>query len=179
MSNQNITEEEREQLQKLFQCHICKKLFTVKRNLGTHTKEVHLKSKVICDICKKSFTRPFELKCHQEKDHFGIIPSFQCLQCDWTFTQAFKRKRHVLSVHEGQKPFLCEKCPKSFTNKVNMLNHVKTIHEENVTYECALCKKRYKQKMSFIKHMNLHDKKNSMMLQITMFQGGKHEQKNC
>ena len=120
-SNQNEIEEE---IKKLFQCQICNKLFTAKRNLSTHSKEIHLKSKVFtCDICKKSFTRPNLLKHHQEKVHEGTIHLFQCLQCDQTFTQATKRKRHVLSVHEGQKPFLCEKCSKTFTNKVNMLNH--------------------------------------------------------
>ena len=63
--------------------------------------------------------------------HEGKIPSFQCETCGKNFTAKAKLKSHVLTVHEGVKPYKCdfENCEAAFTGKQNLEGHILTIHK--------------------------------------------------
>ena len=37
--------------------------------------------------------------------------------------------RHIISVHEGIKPFQCKKCASSFAEKKTLNRHIASIHE--------------------------------------------------
>ena len=82
-----------------------------------------------------------------------------------TFGQKTSVKTHVLTIHDGHKPFECPspKCQKTFSQKGNMKTHMASAHkgqkyhmsseyEDKKTFQCSKCPKTF----SHNKHMNRH-----------------------
>ena len=57
-------------------------------------------------------------------------------------------KIHVLSVHEGKKPFKCEICDYSCLEKGSITRHVMLVHEEKKSFESRICDKRFTMKQT-------------------------------
>jgi KRAB domain-containing zinc finger protein len=55
-------------------------------------------------------------------------------------------KRHIQSLHFGEKSFTCDQCDKSFATK-DKLNRHKKIHGKEKVYECARCHKKFGRKV--------------------------------
>lgn len=80
-------------LDRIFTCDQCDKIFTRKHNLETH-KLVHSQSKpYTCTICKSGFKRSHDLKRHQRM-HTGEKPHL-CNKCDRSFARADALLRHT------------------------------------------------------------------------------------
>ena len=54
-------------------------------------------------------------------------------------TDSWIYQQHVVSVHEGKKPFKCDICDFSCSLRHNMKRHVALVHEENNPFKCDIC----------------------------------------
>ena len=70
-------------------------------------------------------------------------------------------KRHISSVHLGEKNHQCTTCGKAFTHKGHLKIHVKTFHEDPVFYQCEFCDKKCNRKDNLKLHVDVvhHGKK--------------------
>ena len=50
-----------------------------------------------------------------------------------------ENRLHVVSVHEGKKPFRCNICDYSCSQKSNMKSHVTYVHEGQKPFKCDIC----------------------------------------
>ena len=78
------------------------------------------------------------------KSHFHVIFVFTNLPsstCDSSFQRKHVSNNHILSVHEGKRPFECNECSSKFAYKSNMRKHIYSVHERknllNAAYAMA------------------------------------------
>ena len=71
------------------------------------------------------------------------------------FSQAQNMKRHISSVHLGEKNHQCTTCGKAFTHKGHLKIHVKTFHEDPVFYQCEFCDKKCNRKDNLKLHVDV------------------------
>ena len=114
-------------------CFKCKKTFAAVRDLKKHIDIVHFNKaeeyKKECPICHAKVQ---QLKTHIRFIHRneGKSSEYNCVcpQCDKTFSNDYKVKRHIQTVHEGVKNWQCTICPKRFYDKKDLGRHVKGVH---------------------------------------------------
>lgn len=67
---------------------------------------------------------------------------------------------HVVSVHEGLKPFECQFCGQKFPKKHSMLRHVSLVHDRSqlVACTCSICGNEYPSEDHLKTHvLHVHD----------------------
>ena len=114
-------------------CKKCNKRFAASRDLRKHVDIVHLNKaeeyKKECPICH---VRVQQLKTHirfihrnegKTSEYSGICP-----HCEKTFSNDYKVKRHIETVHEGIKHWQCSVCPKRFYEKKDLGRHIRGVH---------------------------------------------------
>ena len=114
-------------------CDKCDKKFTANRDLKKHVDIVHLQKaesyRKECPICH---ARVQQLKTHIRFIHRNEGKSSEynnvCPKCDKTFSNDYKVKRHIQTVHEGVKNWQCTICPKRFSEKKDLGRHVRGVH---------------------------------------------------
>jgi uncharacterized Zn-finger protein len=99
---------------------------------------MEIKAISACDQCEKSFTQPKSLKFHIVSVHQGLKP-YACEQCYKSFSQASYVKQHIASVHEKIKLFKCDQCDKSFSHSGDIKKHIKCVHEKLKPFSCDQC----------------------------------------
>ena len=55
---------------------------------------------------------------------------YTCMECGRRFTQKGNLKRHVMSVHKGDRPFACNQCDATFGTKRNLSRHISAVHKK-------------------------------------------------
>ena len=100
------------------------------KSKGTATKEIENINvkRTKCLICNHSFTNESILINHVISVHEGKKP-YKCSICDYSCSQKGHMKEHVESVHEGKKPHKCSICDYSCSQKGVMKKHVVSVHE--------------------------------------------------
>ena len=97
-------------------CTECDKSFFVRSHLNAHFRTVHLKETrirnreeetVICEYCNKSMSKS-------------------------------NVKRHIKALHEKELQ-QCHQCGENFTNKYRLRVHVDSVHSEDAKEECKVC----------------------------------------
>ena len=73
----------------------------------------------------KAFSQPVNLKKHIISVHNGQ-KDHKCVSCGKSFSQAGHLKRHINEVHNGQKDHKCDSCGKSFSQAGNLRTHINT-----------------------------------------------------
>ena len=114
-------------------CPKCDKKFAASRDLRKHVNIVHLNKgeeyKKECPICH---VRVQQLKTHirfihrnegKTSEYSGICP-----HCEKSFSNDYKVKRHIETVHEGIKHWQCSVCPKKFYEKKDLGRHIRGVH---------------------------------------------------
>ena len=54
-------------------------------------------------------------------------------------SQKKQLKRHIDSVHEGEKLFQCNTCGSRLTQNTNLKVHIATVHDANESFQCTIC----------------------------------------
>ena len=127
---------------------LCTKDFLRESHLKHHVKSAHTDVRdYVCEWedCGKSFVTATRLKRHRAA-HEGR-EKFRCTVggCSQTFRKHGTLQRHIVTVHEGRKPFICEvsdsdgnRCQASFDTEGQLKSHAGRVHEVN-NFLCTLC----------------------------------------
>ena len=163
------------------ECPECDQRYPSKEQLRRHIIAVHQKSCYTCHICGiklKSQTRfkihlikhengerPF--KCPECEKGFYTKPDLErhclshkpkrylCSQCDYSAALYYGLKRHLLTVHSGERNFPCPDCGVSFKTKSYLKTH-QISHSNIRNYECDFCSKKFKKASQLKIHRRIH-----------------------
>ena len=114
--------------QKPYQCHICKKGFTLFAVLESHVNFRHKGLKQYqCETCGMAFADKNCLRKHMRQVHLGMkrkkVEPKLCKICN----KMVVSKDHV-NVHTGEKPHKCKYCGQGFAMSGNRSSHEKSVH---------------------------------------------------
>ena len=147
--------------QKPYKCNDCGKSFTLKTSWKRH-EIVHTGEKSFeCKTCLKRFKYPSDLKRH-EIVHTGGDKPFHCTICSNRFNYQNDLKRHEKRIHEEEKPHKCFACNKSFGHKYELNSHAKT-HTGEKSFHCKYCEKSFSRSESLKGHERIHTKEKPYM----------------
>ena len=130
-------------------CKICEKVFYSKQTLKKHINHVHegFSENHKCEICGKVFPYKYNWVRHLKIMHNKTVDKIKkipkCKHCDKIFSRPGLLKKHILTAHEGVKPFKCDKCNKMFTNFDALKRHNDSFHL-GIKHMCHLCGKSFK-----------------------------------
>ena len=113
----------------------CDKAYTNSSHLKRHTETHSIQKKTYqCPECPLSISNRHNLKRHYNAMH-GDRSKLTCKECNETFAKKYQLATHM-SIHTGQL-YNCDQCNKSFTN-MNKFKRHKTSHEEGKkVYPCT------------------------------------------
>ena len=140
-----------------YKCDLCEKnFFNSSFLLKSHLSKVHkgVESKIeMPDIFtiekpkeRKEFNKDSPSKVFKSEDlriQTDGIHKRQCYHCSKSFTRTSHFKRHIRTIHEGQKDYKCESCAKSFSQAGTLKTHIRTIHKGHKDYKCESCAKSF------------------------------------
>ncbi|KAF0758747.1 zinc finger protein OZF-like [Aphis craccivora] len=95
--------------EKSFKCDVCQKAFKFKSGLLSH-EMIHTGVKPFkcdpfkCDVCQRDFKKKSDLTKHS-MNHTGLT-SFQCDVCHKAFVRIYNLKRHIMKIHNGDRPHM-------------------------------------------------------------------------
>lgn len=76
-------------------------------------------------------------------------------------------ERHIMTVHEEQRPFRCNVCEMSFGRKGVLKKHVQMVHEHSRKFECETCKISFGLKSDLKRHVqSVHQKKRPFVCEV-------------
>ena len=82
-----------------FNCDLCTKIFSERRNLKQHQLANHALKRYECSFCKKQFTRKSKLNKHDcdktSAENYYQNNENQCLNCNKSFVNIYSLKRHL------------------------------------------------------------------------------------
>ena len=138
----------------------CGKSFSLKGNMMSHYREVHLDQKFPCidPSCTKVFDRNFKMQRHYKMVHLKQKP-FKCITCGQLFSLNPDLKKHVDAVHLGKRPFTCGDCGATYAQAANLKAHVSSQHSSAPPrYSCTHpgCESIFKSQDSLNLHMMNH-----------------------
>uniref|UniRef100_A0A8D9F1M9 Zinc finger protein 582 n=1 Tax=Cacopsylla melanoneura TaxID=428564 RepID=A0A8D9F1M9_9HEMI len=166
-----------------FPCPLCKKIFTVKRQLLRHVRTVHDKirnyqcpicghsfadvtnlnvhmhihtgeKKHVCDVCGKSFTQWAHLYQHKFSHSDEL---YVCSHCGRNYSSPASLRRHITTCHTNVTEYPCEICGKGFRNKQILKDHL-SIHNSARPFSCELCNASFKLRKYLVQHYRTHKK---------------------
>lgn len=107
-----------------WECGVCLKIVSSKRNLRTHLLVHSAKKPHTCILCDKTFTRKAHMVRHSQI-HTNERP-YQCWLCPAAFGSATSLRRRVFA-HTGQRPHQCSICGRRFASRAP---HVHSLRRE-------------------------------------------------
>ncbi|CAH0405857.1 unnamed protein product [Chilo suppressalis] len=115
---------------KNIKCHQCPKRFSSLDAYKTHVSVAHIGSRIFqCKICFKKFSRKRELDRHAAL-HTGMKP-FSCSQCDKKFTKKDKLDKHEQTHECLVVNMPCIECGATFEKKADLVAHIKSHFTDN------------------------------------------------
>ncbi|XP_039632193.1 zinc finger protein OZF-like isoform X2 [Polypterus senegalus] len=139
-----------------YPCSYCEICFTAMQYLEKHVKRTHrkqylemLRSRAVNlkkpsfkpnsphedDVSQSHIDTPDANEMATDSDPF----SYQCTDCDLTFSVLEDLKVHQLSHNPGETLYLCSECGKSFSSLGSLQTHQKVHDSEATLYLCSEC----------------------------------------
>lgn len=146
---QKLEDNENNEKQKRFSCHICNKTFHAPGFMRQHMFVAHKNNEYCCKFCPKEFDSYQEglehLQSHSKKDELAPIEGikkFQCYICNLVFRKRKRKERHVAEDHVNDAFRLCSLCgADNFKTPMNHEQHVKEHFIAPVKLACHYCGK--------------------------------------
>ena len=150
----------------IFSCEKCEKVFQCKARLSIHQKNCmsKLSSDLQCSKCLKTFANRRNLRDHVKSIHESqsenILDSakFTCQHCGKIFSKKFNYTSHLLR-HSKVAAFRCdvEDCGKSFKRERTLQKHQLVFHEgRRERYLCGQCGQVFSSQSGFRTHVANH-----------------------
>ena len=108
-----------------------------------------------CDQCQKTYSGKGALYTHKKSVHQRI--KYACDQCDYQAAQKVNLTLHIQSKHEGVK-FACDQCDFQGTGQNYLKEHIQAKHE-GIKYDCDQCTFTASWKAMLRKHKSVNHKK--------------------
>ena len=120
-----------------FKCDECDNGVYYRRryDLDKHKASRHQNVTFDCDECDKSYTSKSTLKAHNKSQHEGV-PAHKYDDCNYTCNNTGNLTEHKRTYHDKVK-LKCEKCTYEVFSSTSMRVH-KTLHEDKKHY-CEQC----------------------------------------
>ena len=65
------------------------------------------------------------------------------ISVQYAFSHSSSLKKHIKTVHEGEKKHRCTICDKTFSMGYSLKKHIKTVHERERSHICTICDKAF------------------------------------
>ncbi|KAL4706832.1 hypothetical protein ACJJTC_010066 [Scirpophaga incertulas] len=115
---------------KNIKCHQCPKRFSSLDAYKSHVSLAHIGSRVFqCKICFKKFSRKRELDRHSNVH--SNMQSFECSECDKTFNRKDKLDKHEQTHECLVVNMPCIECGATFEKKADLVAHIKSHFTDN------------------------------------------------
>ena len=128
-----------------FKCDKCDKVFSTKKYLRQHQRNVHPKQHQLnqfeCDKCDRAFNSYMRLANHKYNVHPKCL--HMCDKCDKVFSTSKYLQQHNRNVHPKQ--FKCDKCDRAFNSHKNLSTHISHVHPKYL-HTCGTCGNTFKTK---------------------------------
>lgn len=114
----------------IFTCHLCPQTFLYTRSLSGHVKRVHGKERNYqCKFCRREFSQKSALKTHTDAQHTSREdPRYSCGSCEYRTCYKSNLVIHELQHDVDRKNQLCYFCGKSFTTFYGLAAHGRKFH---------------------------------------------------
>lgn len=142
--------------EKKFKCMVCNSTFRYKQTLKDHLSVHAGLRPHICEICGNQYPYRASLKMHKLEHDNSREGAVRCIyqNCNKIITRS--RYQHHLLEHDPEaKTWQCDQCEKSFTTEAKMKAHI-TRHSDEKNFPCSVCGMALKTKYNLQKHMNIH-----------------------
>lgn len=127
---------------KVVECDLCEKVFTKIKYLKKHKSLLHPRATIFrCSLCDTKFSSHEATLVHVKEQHptefkeeelknarLSAAKSFQCKQCEMTFSVKTDFKYHMRSHHTDTHPHACTLCDFRCETGFSLRRHVETIH---------------------------------------------------
>ena len=171
-------------------CNLCDKKFAQSCSLSRHFKKAHKNYKKLnpennappssqTSDKKSKSTMSLNSKIHTMLMNLAPIPDqdmkadkilldklyYKCDECEKSFRNKFRLKRHKNSVHRGIKNHLCSFCDYRSSRRDALKLHIST-HEglKEGRHKCSLCDKHFAQSCSLYRHLKKSHKNEKLVL---------------
>jgi len=149
------------------ECEYCKRNFTTKSYLKSHTEICKFKlthetqadsisrdktNGMRCSKCGIGFRNILRWTKHTEQGCQRTI--YQCSDCPQRFNKNSELKVHI-KAHVKEKSYKCDTCSLAFTTKGNLIAHSR-IHSNTKKFECTFCHKGFNRRFALTMHENRH-----------------------
>ncbi|XP_056636971.1 histone-lysine N-methyltransferase PRDM9-like [Diorhabda sublineata] len=166
-----LSKHEKENMNEIFYCNICRYKGYFKNNLKNHSK-IHEASRFLCVECKIVYRTKLGLDNHFVTKHPNKVKIltrkiFQCEYCAFkTVIKSSLEYHKCIKKLEKQmdikKENLCTKCNYSTNRKGDLNKHLR-IHNNEKPFKCQLCQTFYMRKRDMDAHI-LNKHKNNLIL---------------
>ena len=70
------------------------------------------------------------------------------------FSQSGNLRRHIITVHHGQKDYKCDSCDKAFSSAGDLKKHINAVHNSQQDHKCDSCRKAFSQAGNLKRHID-------------------------
>lgn len=146
-------------------CEICSKILAGPFSLKEHITAIHDKiMKHQCSHCLKQFSHFSNMNRHIRLIHEKLVVKNKYVNCPTCqkCVQATSLKKHIRTIHEGQKDHKCKFCGKGFTQSFTLKEHIASKHTKTHEHKCEGCDKTFAHRTNYMRHLkSVHSNKSS------------------